>query len=183
MRLLEIANKPDDIARVCALIPPPRFHMIRSGWRARCPRQPERMEASLLAGVRVGRRGRPPGRPQSRRGRRSCRVPWRWPPSRRRYACRSTARRPSVRCSPSEPHDTRGRGCFNLEWVRGRHHDLPLLPRCDALGEDRQQARRHRAGTRQLGSRSPSAPAAEASPNWPARTRLCGVTDPTPTRP
>ncbi|WP_146155382.1 hypothetical protein [Enhygromyxa salina] len=59
------------------------------------------------------------------------------------------------------------------EGVRGRHHDLPALPRCDALGEDSQQARRHRAGTRQLGSRSPPAAAAEASARSPWCNASC----------
>ncbi|KIG18673.1 Molybdopterin oxidoreductase, iron-sulfur binding subunit [Enhygromyxa salina] len=67
--------------------------------------------------------------------------------------------------------------------VRGRHHDLPALPRCDALGEERQQARRDRGCAHRLGPRSSAATAAEARPNWPARTRLCRVNDTTLTRP
>ncbi|PRQ07941.1 hypothetical protein ENSA7_23800 [Enhygromyxa salina] len=79
--------------------------------RARGSRQPERMEASLLAGVRVGRRGRPPDRPQSKRGRRSCQAPNPSALSRRRSRCHSRAIRPRSRGSPSNPLDIHGRGC------------------------------------------------------------------------
>jgi hypothetical protein len=61
--------------------------------------------------------------------------------------------------------------------VRGRRHDLPALPRWDALGEDRQQARRDRTSARRPWPRCSTAAAAEATSQRPARTRLRGVTD------
>ncbi|WP_373422446.1 transposase [Enhygromyxa salina] len=74
----------DLLARLCALIPPPRFHMLR--------------DHGVLAAT-------------PRRGPRSSQAPKFSALSRHSSRCRSRAIRPRSRGSPSNPLDIHGRGC------------------------------------------------------------------------